>query len=188
MLPPELAGVVQHIEGIDRERLDALVDNAYHELKGLAHRSLRFDRASVTLNTTGLVHEAYEHLAAKDRLRWESRAQFLALAAVVMRHLTINRAQERLRLKRGGGAVHLPIDEVESQLAGEDAEQLMCIDAAIEKLAAEQPRAARVVECRFFAGLSQEETADALGISLATAKRDWTLARAWLGRALRADG
>jgi RNA polymerase sigma-70 factor, ECF subfamily len=187
MAQPDLSEVLQHIEGIDRARLDALVGEAYGELRALAHRSLRFDRDAITLNTTALVHEAYAHLAAKDHLRWSGRAEFLALAAVVMRHLTINRARERVRLKRGGGAMHLSLDEIEHPIAAEEAEDLLRIDAAVERLAAAEPRAARVVECRFFAGLTLEETAEALGLSLATVKRDWTTARAWLRRALRTE-
>lgn len=187
MQQPELGDILQRIEGIDRARLDALVAEAYDELRALAHRSLRFDRNAITLNTTALVHEAYAHLAAKDHLRWSGRGEFLALAAVVMRHLTINRARERVRLKRGGGAVHVPLDEIENQIAADEAEDLLRIDAAVEKLAAIEPRAARIVECRFFAGLTQEETAEALGLSLATVKRDWTTARAWLSRALHAE-
>lgn len=179
-----LEEVIARVRGVTRETLDVQVGEAYLELKRLAHRALRYERDSATLNTTGLVNEAYAHLAAKDGLRWNDRRHFLAMAAVVMRHLVINRAKERLRLKRGGGAVHIPLEDAARGLRTEDAEELIRLDTLLDQLAGQSERAARVVECRFYAGLTVDETAEALGIAPATVKRDWLTAKGWLRRAL----
>jgi RNA polymerase sigma factor (TIGR02999 family) len=171
------------LEGGNRAVLDDLVPLIYGELRAIARRKLRSERTGHTLTTTALVHEAFLKLVQLDRIHWQSRAHFLAVAAQAMRHILVNHALRRKRVKRGGGAPHVPLDEV-PDLPVNEADRILALDSALEKLAAVNQRHARVVECRFFAGMSIEETATALEISPATAKRDWTLLRAWLRREL----
>ena len=169
-----------------REALNELVPLVYDELRVIARRRLRHERADHTLDTVGLVNEAYLKLFQLDRIQWKSRAHFLAIAAQAMRHILVNHALRRKRIKRGGGAPHVPLDDAVDLPSGE-ADRILALDEALERLAALNPRHARVVECRFFVGMTIEETAEALGVSPATTKRDWSLLRLWLGREL-ADG
>ena len=171
------------LQGGNRAVLDDLVPLIYDELRAIARRKLRSERAGHTLTTTALVHEAYLKLVQLDRVQWQSRAHFLAIAAQAMRHVLVNHALRRKRVKRGGGAPHVSLDDV-PDLPLAEADRILELDAALERLAAMNPRHARIVECRFFAGMSIEETAVALEISPATTKRDWTLLRAWLKREL----
>jgi len=170
----------------NREALDELVPLVYDELKAIARRRLRHERAGHTLDTVGLVNEAYLKLFQLERIQWNSRAHFLAIAAQAMRHILVNHALRRKRAKRGGGVPNLPLDEA-TDLPTEEADRILALDDALERLAVVNPRHAKVVECRFFVGMTIEETAAALGVSPATAKRDWSLLRLWLGREL-ADG
>jgi RNA polymerase sigma factor (TIGR02999 family) len=167
----------------NRAVLDDLVPLIYDELRAIARRKLRSERTAHTLTTTALVHEAYLKLVRLDRIQWQSRAHFLAIAAQAMRHVLVNHALRRKRVKRGSGASHVPLEDAPDLALGE-ADRILELDAALERLATQNPRHARVVECRFFAGMSIEETAVALEISPATVKRDWTLLRAWLRREL----
>lgn len=167
----------------DRTVLNELVPLVYDELRAIARRKLRSERAGHTLTTTALVHEAYLKLVQIDRIQWQSRAHFFAIAAQAMRQVLVNHALRRKRIKRGGGVRHIPLEEAAGLPVGE-ADRILALDAALEKLAIRNPRHARIVECRFFGGLGIEETASALEISPATAKRDWTLLRAWLRREL----
>jgi RNA polymerase sigma factor (TIGR02999 family) len=167
----------------NREALDELLPLVYDELKAIARRRLRHERPGHTLDTVGLVNEAYLKLFQLDRIQWKSRAHFLAIAAQAMRHILVNHALRRKRAKRGGGAQHVPLDEA-ADLPAEEADRILVLDEALERLAAVNPRHAKVVECRFFVGMTIEETATALGVSPATAKRDWSLLRLWLGREL----
>ena len=174
----------------DEAALARLVPQVYAELHRLAHHYMRAERPGHTLQTTALVNEAYLRLVDTKRIRWESRAHFLGVAAQAMRHILCDYARDRRRLKRGGDATRLPLDVLEGvdgllALSDERLDTIAALDEALGRLAAEEPRWARVVECRFFAGLSIEETGEAIGISPATVKRDWSLARAWLYRALR---
>ncbi|HEU4334088.1 MAG TPA: ECF-type sigma factor [Candidatus Eisenbacteria bacterium] len=171
----------------NRAVLDDLLPLIYDELRAIARRRLRGERTGHTLTTTALVHEAYLKLVQLDRIQWQSRAHFLAVAAQAMRYVLVNHAVRRKRAKRGGGATHLPLEDGAGMPVAEAA-RILELNAALEKLAALNPRHARVVECRFFAGMTIEETAVALDISPATAKRDWTLLRAWLGRELGRGG
>jgi RNA polymerase sigma-70 factor (ECF subfamily) len=156
----------------------------YEELHRLAHRQLMRDGgagAGQTLSTTALVHEAYLRLIDQTRVQWTGRAHFMAIAATAMRRILIDRARSRGSLKRGGGRQPVPIESVE--LAAEDrADLLLALDEALTRLHALDPRQAQVVECRFFGGMTEEETAAALGIGLRTAKRDWAKAKSWLYR------
>ena len=167
----------------DRTVLDDLVPLIYDELRGIARRKLRSEREGHTLTTTALVHEAYLKLVQLDRVQWQSRAHFFAIAAQAMRHVLVSHAVRRKRVKRGGGAVHVPLESAQDLPLGE-AERILALDAALTKLATVNSRQARIVECRFFGGMSIEETAEVLEISPATVKRDWTLMRAWLRREL----
>ncbi len=163
--------------------LDRLVPIVYDELRRIAHRQLRGERTDHTLDTTGLVHEAYLKLSRLDRIEWRDRSHFLAVAAGAMRRILVDYAVARRTGKRGGGRERVPLDDI-LILADERAEELLALDEALQRLAAESERAARIVEWRYFAGMSIEETADVLGISPATVKREWVTARAWLNREL----
>jgi RNA polymerase sigma factor (TIGR02999 family) len=167
----------------NREALGELVPLVYGELRAIARRKLRQERIDHTLNTTALVHEAYLKLVQLDRVQWQSRAHFLAIAAQAMRNILVNHALRRNRIKRGGGAAHETLGAV-AGLPAVEADRILALDTALTKLAAVNPRHARIVECRFFGGMTIEETAVALDISPATTKRDWTLLRAWLVREL----
>lgn len=173
----------------DRGAVDRLVPILYEELRRIAHRRMRGERSGHTLETTALVHEAYFELAGLDRMEWKSRAHFLAVAARAMRRVLIDHAVARNAQKRSGKLRAIPLDEVPdlALVTGQRAEELLALDEALGRLAATNERQARVVECRYFAGMSVEETAEALQTSPATVKRDWTIARAWLHRELGAD-
>ena len=166
-----------------RAAVDRLVPLVYDELRRIAHRRLLAEQTGHTLDTTALVHEAYLELAALDRLQFQSRAHFLAVAAQAMRRVLIDYAVRRGAQKRGGARRPVSLDEV-PLIADERGEELLALDEALERLAGIDERQCRVVECRFFGGMSIEETAEALDTSPATVKRDWTLARAWLNREL----
>lgn len=172
------------LRGGNRSALEELVPIVYQELRAIARRKLRQERQGHTLDTTALVHEAYLKLIQLDRVEWQSRAHFLAIAAQAMRNILVNHALRRKRVKRGGGAAHAPIGDA-LDLPVTEADRILELDAALDRLAEINPRHARVVECRFFGGMTIEETALVLDISIATAKRDWTLLRAWLGRELQ---
>jgi RNA polymerase sigma factor (TIGR02999 family) len=155
----------------------------YEDLKHLARRERRRGESGHTLQTTALVHEAF--LRLRSARGWNDQQHFLRSAALAMRHALIQHATRRLSLKRGQGAVHLPLTEG-LQIALDEDETLLALDEALARLAVESERLAQVVECRFFAGYDEAETATALGISSRTVRRDWTLARAWLHRELGA--
>ena len=163
--------------------LDAVFPVVYEELRRVAHRHLRAERTGHTLGTTALVHEAWLELARVRHDRWPGRAYVLAAASQAMRRILIDYAVARRAQKRGGGVAPEPLDDAVA-MAVERGEELIALDEALERLAAVNARYARVVECRFFGGLSVGETAEALGTSPATVKRDWTMARAWLNREL----
>ena len=165
---------------------DALFTHVYGELCRIARRHRARWNGNDTLNTTALVHEAYLKLVGGDGAAYENRAHFLAVAAKAMRHLLISYAERQAAQKRGGGQPDLPLDEA-LFVPEERTEELLALDEALRRLEAVDPRAAEVVECRFFAGLDAEETAEALGISRRTVTRDWAVARAWLFAELRAD-
>jgi RNA polymerase sigma factor (TIGR02999 family) len=163
---------------------DELLPLVYDELRRIAHRQLAREHRQRTLSTTGLVHEAYLKLVDQTRVTARDRAYFFAAAARAMRQVLVDAARRRGRVKRGSGDV--PLDLEDFQVAADDfAAELRDLDEALERLAVLFPRQARVVECRFFGGLSVEETAEALTLAPRTVKRDWSLARAWLYRELR---
>jgi RNA polymerase sigma factor (TIGR02999 family) len=164
--------------------MDDLFTLVYAELRRIAGRQLRGERAGHTLCTTALVNEAWMELAKLDRIQWQSRAHFLALAAQAMRRVLIDYAVARRTQKRGGGRALETLEDDALAVVQEHAEEFIELDDALQRLSALNERHARIVECRFYGGMSLEETADALGVSPATVKRDWTLARAWLNREL----
>jgi RNA polymerase sigma factor (TIGR02999 family) len=191
MLLHDLGAIPPHDHsGPPPNRLDAtegelrdLFSAVYEELRRLAQRHLCGERTGHTLDTTGLVHEAFLELERLERIRWQGRAYVLAAASQAMRRILIDHAVARRAQKRGGGAVAEPLDDTVA-VAASRGEELLALDEALDRLAVMNERCARVVACRFLDGLSVEETAEALGTSPATVKRDWTTARAYLNRAL----
>jgi len=178
----------------DRQALDALFPLVYEEIRALARRQRRRWRGQHTLNTTALVHEAYLKLAGSERLDVQSRAHFLAIAATAMRQILINYAESQRTQKRGGALRRVSLSDAPmlepasaearaaraDLLPRDDADLLIELDAALRKLAIVHSRQARVVECRFFGGMTVDETALALAVSPRTVRRDWTVAQAWL--------
>lgn len=165
----------------DENAFDALFPRVYDELRGLAHHKLQFERANHTLNTTALVHEAYERLVRQE-VAWQNRAHFFAVAAQAMRRILVNYAVKRKAEKRGGGAVPLPLHEA-GPIGGDDAvdlDDVLSIDEALRRLEAFNERGCRVIEYHFFGGLTHEEIAAVMGLSLSTVRRAWRAARAWL--------
>jgi RNA polymerase sigma factor (TIGR02999 family) len=158
----------------------------YNELRQLAARKLRGERNDHTLSTTALVHEAWLELNKLNRIQWQNRGHFLAVAAQAMRRILIDYAVARGRQKRGGGQVVVSLDEGDAlAIAHDRADELVELEEALERLQAINERQAKVVECRFYGGMSVEETADALNVSPATVKREWAIARAWLNREMQ---
>ncbi len=164
----------------DEAALGHLVPLLYDDLRLLARKQLRNERPGHTLSTTGLVNEAYLRLIEQHQLRAEDRPQFFAIAATTMRRILVDYARTRKRLKRGGGQAPIPLEEAEQFLTEQEADEVLALDAALDRLAALEPRAVQVAQCRFYSGLTLEETAQALGVSVKTVQRDWIAARAWL--------
>lgn len=167
----------------DAAAREKLVPIVYEELRRLAHHYMRGERTGHTLQTTALVNEMYLRLAGIDSLQWRDRAHFFAMAATLMRRVLVDYARQHGREKRGAGVTVTSLDE--NAVASQPAIDVVALDEALERLAAADPQQSRVVELRFFAGLSVEETAEALGISPATVKRDWATAKLWLYHELR---
>lgn len=165
----------------DREALEKLTPLVYGELRRQAARYLRRERPGHTLQTTELINEAYLRLVDVQNVPWQGRAHFFAIAASLMRRVLVEHARRRDADKRGGSVIRVPLDEA-PEVAGESDVDLLAIDEALGRLAVIDPQQTRIVELRFFGGLSVEETAEALGVSTTTVKRDWSVARAWLRR------
>jgi len=164
----------------DPEALDRVVRLLYDELRIMARRQLSNERSSHTLSATALVNEVYLKLARHAQINAGDRVQFFAVAATTMRRVLVDYARSRNRKKRGGGQDDVALEEVEAFLTERESEEVLALDAALDRLAALNPRAAKVVEQRFYAGLSVEETASLLNVSKKTIQRDWLAARAWL--------
>ncbi len=171
----------------DASVMDRLFPLVYDELRSLAHGYLRRERAGHTLSTTALVHEAYLKLVDQSRAPVRNRSYFFGAAVRAMRQILVDHARRRSRKKRGGDQQRVTLDEQHLQV-DDLAASLLDLDQALERLSALEPRAAQVVECRFFGGLSVEETAEVLSLSTRTVMRDWIMAKAWLYRALHEDG
>jgi RNA polymerase sigma factor (TIGR02999 family) len=174
------------VSGGDRSAVDELLPLVYRELKRLAGAQLRNERPGHTLQPTALVHEAYIKLVDQRDVSWQNRAHFMGVAAQVMRRILMDYARTRNREKRGSGVRPVALDE--ALVVSEDrSSELVEIDEALTRLEQMDPRQAKVVELRFFGGLSVEETAEVMGISTPTVKREWAMAKAWLRRELTAD-
>jgi RNA polymerase sigma factor (TIGR02999 family) len=167
----------------DRVALDQLVPLIHTELRRLARRHMAAERAGHILQTTALVNEAFLRLIDWKNVQWQNRAHFFGLAAQIMRHILVDFARAQAREKRGGGALRVSLSEA-NRIASEKSTDLVALDDALQALEKLDARQARVVELRFFAGLSLEETAEALRVSVGTVRRDWSLAEAWLYREL----
>jgi len=170
----------------DQQALDRLIPLVYNELKSIARRHLRRENSDHTLQSTALVHEAYLRLVDQNRVHWQNRAHFFAVAGQLIRRILVDHARRRLAGKRGGTLRRLTLDEVASPSGSKV--DLLALDEALTHLSAMDAQQARVVELRYFAGLTVSESAEALGISPATVQRDWTTARAWLYRQLSGPG
>lgn len=168
----------------DRAAFDRLIPLVYDDLRSIAHRRLAMERAGHTLSTTAVVHEAYLKLVNQATATWRDRVHFFAVAARVIRHVLVDYARAKGAQKRGGGALRIPLRE---DLDGHepDTVELLTLEDALTKLGRRDPRLEQVVECRFFGGMTMEDTAEAVGVSLRTAERDWTRAKAYLFRLLR---
>lgn len=164
----------------DSGALPRLIPLLYNDLRRLAAHCLRDERSGHTLQPTALVHEAYLKLVDQTRAGWETRAQFLGVAAQIMRRILVDYARQRVAAKRGGTARPMDLDSVEAAGGIELSEELLAVDEALAKLETLDPQQARVVEMRYFGGMTVEETAEALSIAPRTVKRDWAMAKAWL--------
>lgn len=176
----QITQLLKEWSGGDQNSLDKLMPLVYEELRRQASRYLRKERAGHTLQTTALIHEAYLKLIDQRNVQWQNRAHFFAIAAQAMRRILVDYARERKREKRGGSAENLPIEEALQISSNEKSVDLVALDDALTKLAQFDERQARIVELRYFSGLDIDETAEVLGISNATVRRDWNMAKAWL--------
>jgi RNA polymerase sigma factor (TIGR02999 family) len=170
----------------NQDALEQLMPLVYRELRRLAHQYLRRERDGHTLQTTDLVHEAYIRLVDQRRVRWQNRAHFFGIAAHLMRRILVDRARAHKRVKRGGGATMVSLDEA-AAVSHKSPVDILALDEALMRLAEIDQRKARVVELRFFGGLEVEETAEVLKVSPITVMREWKMAKAWLHRALSTD-
>ena len=181
----DVTGLLLAWRGGDQEALDRLVPLVYAELRRLAHAYMRGERPGHSLQTTALIHEAYVRLVDAPQMRWQNRAHFFAVSAQVMRRVLVDVARAERSLKRGGDCVHVAFDEALT-LTQAQSPDLVALDEALTELAAMDPRKSRVVELRFFGGLTSEETADVLNLAPDTVLRDWQLAKVWLLQRLEA--
>jgi RNA polymerase sigma factor (TIGR02999 family) len=174
-----ITGLLLEARAGDRDTMDRLFRSVYDELRRIAHHALRAERSEHTLGTTGLVHEMYFKLVDQSRVEWRDRAHFFGVASRAMRQILVDYARRRGAVKRGG---RVQVQALEEGLvpAEERADALLAVDEALTRLAAHDAALAQVVECRFFAGLTEEETAEATGASLRTVQRQWRRAKAWL--------
>ena len=170
----------------DKEALDKLMPVVYDELRRQAARYLRREQAGHTLQTTALIHEAYVRLVDQRNVQWQNRAHFFGIAAQMMRRILVDHARTKKRVKRGGSGVKVSLADVAVPVKEQDLD-VVALDEALTRLAAIDEQQSRVVELRFFSGLTVEETAEVMGISPATVKRDWSMAKAWLHRELIGD-
>lgn len=183
---PEITEILRKWKGGDEQAPARLVPYVYEELRRLARLHLANERRDHTLQPTALVHEAYLRLVNQERAEWKNRAQFFGVAAQLMRRILVDYARAHTAAKRGGGAEHLSLDEVEISIRDRAAE-LLALDAALAELENVDARKSRIVELRFFGGLSVAETAEAMELNPATVRREWTFAKAWLHRSIRGE-
>jgi RNA polymerase sigma factor (TIGR02999 family) len=179
--PGDVTNLLLDWNGGNRDALDALLPLVYRELRQMARRYMLSENRGHTLEPTALVHEAYLRLIDQNRVTWQNRAHFFGVAAQIIRRLLVDHARARHRLKRGGAELKVTLTE-NINVPEQESVNLVVLDDALNNLAELDPQQSRIVELRFFGGLSIEETAAALDISPATVKRDWAMARAWLFR------
>lgn len=179
--PPDITALLVDWSKGDKTALDKLFPLVERELHRLAHSYMRRENPDHTLQTTALVNEAYLRLVDQKNTRWQNRAHFFGIAAQIMRRILMNYARDRKRMKRGGDAIQVSLSEVDL-VSGTKASELLALDEALDRLATIDERKAKVVEFRYFGGLSVEETAEVLKVSSITVTRDWNMAKAWLAR------
>jgi RNA polymerase sigma-70 factor, ECF subfamily len=186
MRPPkhEITELLQDWSEGDESALERLIPLVYDELHRLAHQHMRREKAGHILQTSALINEAYLRLVDRPRIHWENRAQFFGIAARVMRRILVDEARKRKSDKRGGEAIHVTLNEATNVAHGQAA-NVVSLDDALKTLETIDPRQSKIVELRFFGGLSIEETAEVLKVSPGTIMRDWTFARAWLKNEMR---
>ena len=170
----------------DKEALDQLMPIVYEELRRQAARYLRREQPGHTLQTTALIHEAYVRLVDQHVVQWQNRAHFFGVAAQMMRRILVDHARTKKRVKRGGSDIRVSLADANVAVKGQDLD-VVALDEALNRLAQIDEQQSRVVELRYFSGLTVEETAEVMGISKATVKRDWSVAKAWLYRELSDD-
>jgi RNA polymerase sigma factor (TIGR02999 family) len=178
----EVTQILDQIQQGNRAAADELLPLVYGELRRLAIHRMSKEKPGLTLQPTALVHEAYIRLVGDAAVKWNGRAHFFAAAAEAMRRILIENARRRKTLKQGGGVSQRELADADAAVIFDNTDELLDLDAALTKLALTEPQLATLVELRFFAGLTVEETAQAMGISARTVKRHWAFARAWLGR------
>ena len=184
----QVTRIIEAVQAGDPNAASELLPIVYEELRQLAAQRLDHERPGQTLQATALVHEAYLRLVdVENPQRWENRGHFFAAAAEAMRRILLNRARDKNRIKRGGDRQRIDFSKLESSLEADD-QQLIALDDAIEALAAEDPLCAKIVQLRFFAGLTMPEISQSLNLSERTAARQWAYARAWLFHELSGDG
>lgn len=183
--PGDITRLLREWQSGDRQALDRLIPLVYDELHVIASRYMAREWREGTIQTTGLVNEAYMKLVEQRKVHWQDRSHFFAIATKVMRRILLDDARQRLREKRGGGAVPLDVHDVDPASGSSiDPADVLAVDRALGDLERLDPDQARIVELRFFGGLTIEETAEVLGISPATVKREWAVAKGWLYQAL----
>lgn len=183
--PPDVTQLLGEWSGGDAEALDEIIPLVYDELRRIAQGHMAQERAGHTIQATALVNELYLKLKTERRANWRSRGQFFAVAAQMMRRILVDHARQHLSLKRGGGAQQVTLDDA-MLVSNQNGSEMLAIDAALQKLEQLDKRKSQVAVMRFFAGLTVEETAEALAISIETVARDWRFARAWLRNELSA--
>ena len=186
--PGEVTVLLGQLRLGQKDALVRLMPLVYRELRRLAGHYLRDERIGHTLQPTALVHEAYLRLVGQDRADWQNRAQFMGVAAQLMRRILVDYARERAAAKRGGGAVRIDEEGFDLGATPQQSEELLAVDEALDRLSQLHPQQAKVAELRYFGGLSVEEAAEALGISTPTVKRHWAIAKAWLRSELSEGG
>lgn len=185
--PHDVTQLLTELRNGDQDAATKLMPLVYHELRRLAGHYMSRERADHTLQATALVHEAYIRLVDQQAGQWQNRAHFFGVAAQLMRQILVDHARTHRAAKRGGNQQKVPLEEG-LVFSEEQSGSLMALDEALTRLAEFDPRQARIVELRFFAGLSVEETAEVLGVSSKTVQREWNLAKAWLHREIEPDG
>jgi RNA polymerase sigma factor (TIGR02999 family) len=178
--PGEVTLLLVEVKLGRKDALFRLIPLVYKELRRLAGHYLREERNGHTLQPTALVHEAYLRLVGQDRADWQNRAQFIGVAAQLMRRILVDYARERGAVKRGGRAVKIRDEGFDLGATPQQSEEMLAVDEALDRLSEFDTRQAKIVEMRYFGGLSMEETAEAMGISVRTVTRDWAIAKAWL--------